>query len=127
MVFAKSMDRNSIDVFHHQERLSFGGHATVQKPRNQRMIEPGENLTLKSESLSEKVSGQRQIDQLDGDLLLETTVCAMSRVHGAHTSAPNEPIDFIRADTLSVVIGNGVKVRLFKAGLGKQLFRRACA
>ena len=122
IVLAKSMDRNSIDVFHHKEGFTLGGHATIQQPGNQRMVEPGENLALKAESLSEKLSSQRQIDQLDGYLLLEIAVRAMSDVHGAHSAAPDEPVDFIGAHTLLLIAGIRLKSRLRETRAGKHLF-----
>jgi hypothetical protein len=71
IVLAKSMNRNSIDVFHDKKGLSLGGHSPIQQAGNQRMVQPRQNLALEAESLSEKLSGQRQIDQLDGYLLLK--------------------------------------------------------
>jgi hypothetical protein len=54
---AKLMDWNSIDVFHHKEWLPLAGHAAVQQPGNQWMVEPGKNLALEPEPFPEKVSG----------------------------------------------------------------------
>src|SRR5258708_3391956 len=122
LVLAKLMDWNSIDVFHHKERFSLVSYAAILQPGNQRMVEPGKNLALEPETLPEKVSGQRQINQLDGYLLFEISIYAMSQIHGAHAAASDEPVNLICADTLSLVACGRVNARLPNTSTGKQFF-----
>src|ERR1035437_3590776 len=104
IVLAKSMDGNSIDVLHHQEWFPFAGYAAVQQPGNQWVVEPGKHLALEPEPLPEQVRGQGQINQLDGYLLLEVAIRAMGQVHGAHTAASNQPVDFICTDAFLCMV-----------------------
>jgi len=48
----------------------------------------------------------------------------MSHVHGAHTAAPDSPVNFVGANTLLLVAGQCGNARFPKAGGRKQLFRR---
>ena len=121
MLFAKSMDRNSIDVFHHQEGLSLAGDSPIQQPCDQRMVEPGEDLAFEPEPFSEKVGGQGQINQLDGDLLIEIAIRAVSHIDGAHAAAPDEPVNLIGSDA-GLLLVRACMMRLPQAGGGEQLF-----
>src|ERR1017187_4738010 len=104
IALAISMDGNAIDVLHHQEWFPFAGYAAVQQPGDQWVVEPGKHLALEPEPLPEKVCGQGQVNQLDGYLLLEVSIRAMSQVHGAHPAATNQPVDFIRTDAFLFMV-----------------------
>jgi hypothetical protein len=116
------MDRNPIDVLHYKEWLSLAGHATVQQPGDERMIESSKNLALEPESLPEKIGRERKIDQLDRYLLLKIAIHAMCHVHGAHTTAPNEPVNFVCTYARFLLVSMRLNLRLPKTSSSKQLF-----
>ena len=114
------MDRHSVDIFHHQERLSVAGDSAVKEPGDQRMVEPGENLPLHPEALAEQVSGQRKVDQLDCHLLFEIPISPMGHVDRAHAASTDQAVNFIGADAFSIQARSCFGTGLQKAGGSEQ-------
>src|ERR1700722_14461992 len=73
------------------------------------MLQSCKNLPLLAKSLAEDVSSERQVNQLDGDLLLEVAIGAMRQVNGAHSAAALQTVDLVRADATG--FGSGFRVR----------------
>src|SRR6516164_5226700 len=116
------MDGHAVDEFHHEERLALAGDAPVEQSSDPGMVETGENLALHPEPLTEQLGGERQIDELDGDLLLKIAVGSMGYVDGAHAAPADEPVDFIGPDTLSFEAGVRIRACLPEAGGREQFF-----
>jgi hypothetical protein len=66
------------------------------------MLQAGKNLPLLAKSLAEQIGRQRQVDQLDGDLLLEVPIGAMRQIDGAHAAAPQQAVDLVGTDLLAL-------------------------
>ncbi len=90
------------------------------------MAEPGKDLALQPEPLSEEIGGERQINQLDGYLLFEIAICPMSQVHGPHAPAADEAVNFVCSNALFVVALGRLNARLPKTGPGNQFFLGTC-
>src|ERR1035441_6533644 len=102
ILIAKAMNGNSIHILHREIKIAFGSHSAVEEASNVGMLKSGKNLPLLTESIAKKVGGQRQIDQLDGDLLFEVAINAMRQINGAHAATAQQAIQLIRTDPLAV-------------------------
>ncbi len=83
-IFTEAMDGNSIHVLHHQKQVAVGGDAAIQQAGNIRMLELGQNLPFLAEPFPKQIGRQGQVDEFDGDLLLELPVGTMRQLDGAH-------------------------------------------
>ena len=77
LLLTEAMDGSPIHILHHQIQIALGGDAAIQQAGNIRMLQPGQNLPLLTESFAEEIGGKGQVNQFDGDLLLELPVGAM--------------------------------------------------
>jgi hypothetical protein len=100
-VLAEFVDGDAVHVFHGQVEIAGLGDSAVEQPGDVGVVEPGEDLPLLAEALAKQVGGERQVNELDGDLLLELPVGAMRQVDGAHSAAAEQAIDLVRADALA--------------------------
>jgi hypothetical protein len=91
------------------------------------MIQAGEDLTLQPESFPEQIGGQGEINEFDGDLLLEIAVGAMSRIHGTHAATAYQPIDLVGPDALSFFSAVSIPGQCLQSHGGHHLFLGACA
>ena len=66
------------------------------------MLQLGQNLPLLAESLPKQVGGKGQVDQFDGDLLLELPVGAMRQIDGAHAAAAQQAVKLVGPDSPSI-------------------------
>ena len=116
MLLAIAMDGNAIHVFHHQIRIARGGNSAIQQPSNIRMPQAGQNLPLLAKAFAEEAGGQRQVNQLDGDLLLELPVGAMRQIDGAHAAATQQMIEEVGADLSRFCLSLTSSLRLCSTG-----------
>ena len=84
---AKTVDGRSIHVFHRQVQIAIAGYTAIEQAGDQWMLESCENLALLTEPFAEEAGRKREVDKLDGDLLLELAIGAMGQIDGTHASA----------------------------------------
>jgi len=87
------------------------------------MIQTGQDLPFPPESLAEKIPRQRDVDQFDGNLLLELPVGAMRQVHRAHPAASQNPLELVRTDPAAGLSYSGIRW-LTRNVFGRQVFLR---
>ncbi len=98
---AKAVDGNAVDVLHGQVEVAFRSHATVDEAGDERVLQPGKNLSLLAEAFAKKIGGQRQVDELDRNLLIKLTVRTMSQIDGPHPAASQKTIDLVGTDAFA--------------------------
>lgn len=99
---AVAVNGRAVDILHGQIQLAFGGYSAIEQAGYIGMLKSGENLPLHPEAFAEEIGGQRKIDELDGELLLELAISAMREINSTHASAAEESIDLVRADATAV-------------------------
>ena len=90
-------ERQAFDIFHHEERLAFGGGAAIEQARDIRMYQTGQNLAFAAQAL-ECVGGWKTTDQLDRDLALIFAIRAFGQIHATHAAVADFADDAIVAD-----------------------------
>jgi hypothetical protein len=90
--------RRAFDVFHDEIRETFIGRPAVEKPRDERMIEIGEDLPLVSKAPENRVGVHAAFDELDGRLGSEDPVGALGQINGSHPAAADFLRDPVSAD-----------------------------
>jgi hypothetical protein len=78
------IDRLSIDVLHHEERLAVLGGTAIQEPGNVGVLEGRQDLPLGPEPGDHLGGVHSPLDELDRDLLLEQPVRTSAQVDRAH-------------------------------------------
>ncbi len=74
------------------------GHSAIQQPGNIRMLQSGKYLPFLAKSLLENAGRKGQVNQFDGDLLLELAIGAMRQIDGAHAATPQQAIQHVGAN-----------------------------
>ena len=92
------VDRQTVDVLHHEIRQALAAGAAVEQPRDVRMLEPGEDLALVSKALQHGVAIHAALDEFDGGAHRELRIVALAKKDGAHAAATQLAHDAIRAD-----------------------------
>ena len=92
------VDRQTVDVLHHEIREALAARAAVKQPRDVRMLESREDLALVSKALQHGVAIHAALDELDGGAHLELRIVALAKKDGAHAAATQLAHDAIRAD-----------------------------
>src|SRR5262249_32977634 len=77
-------DRHAVDELHRKVGKPARGDATVDQPRDVRMLEQGEDPPLLEKAANEP--GGRMPDQLERDALVEETIVALAEEHLAHAA-----------------------------------------
>ena len=98
VVLRVDIDRLSINVFQHEVRLTVGGHARVEEPRDPRVGEPGQHRPLAAESFLAEGTQAGQVEELDRRSSLESSVGAPREPHRAHPALPNGSLKRVRTD-----------------------------
>ena len=83
---AVTLDRNALDVFHHQIGLPTRRRATIKQAGDVRMLQPGQDLPLARE-VQEGFRIGHAADQFDRHALVEVSVAAFGQEHRAHATA----------------------------------------
>src|ERR1700722_2871497 len=109
LLIAEGVDRHAVHILHGQIQIAILRDAAIEKARYIRMLKAGEDLALLAKSLTEDVSRERQVNQLDGDLFLEMAIGTMRQIDGSHSAAAQQTIDLVRADATR--FGSGFRVR----------------
>lgn len=104
MLFAELGDRYAVDVLHDEIELAGVADSAVEQTGDVGMGEAGKDLALGAEAVAEEISGEGKIDDLNGDLLVELAVGAVSEVDGTHTAAAQQADESVVTDA---VIGDG--------------------
>ena len=79
-------DRLPFDVLHREVRPAVRRAATVEKTRDERMLEAGEYLPLVPEAADDAVGVHAALEHLDRHALLERIIVADAEIHGAHSA-----------------------------------------
>ena len=125
LLFTEAMDGNSIHILHHQIEIAVAGNAAIQQAGNEGMLQSGKNLPFLTKSLPEEIGGKGQVNQFDGDLLLELPIGAMRQINGAHAATTQQTIQQERTDLLHLGCGLSASFRLQPAGCRQTFFRFA--
>ena len=90
------------------------------------MLQPGKDLPFLAESFPKQIGGKGQVDQFDGDLLLELPIGAMRQIDGAHAAASQQAIKQEGTDSAWIRMESSwPALRLQAAGCRELLFRFA--
>ena len=100
---AVSRDRLAFDELHREVRPAVGMEATVEEPRDGRVIELGENLPFATKAHRGVVAVEAAPHELERDDLNELAIGALGPIHDAHASTPELVDHAIRTDTSSRV------------------------
>ena len=122
LLITKAMDWNSIHIFHHQIQVAILSNTAIHQVSNERVLQPGENLTFLTKPLPEEVGCKRQIDQFDSDLLLKLPIGAVCQIDGAHAAASQQAIQHERTDALESGYGVKASFRFQAARCRQSLF-----
>ena len=87
------------------------------------MLQSGKNLPLLAKSLLKDASRKGQVNQFDGDLLLELAIGAMRQIDGAHAATPQQAIQQVGTDRTGFSLSFAAGSR-FQAARGCQAFFR---
>ena len=106
-------DRIAIDQLHDDVGAAVGRRSPVQHLRDMRVTQTGEDPTLAGELLLGVCRQTGGADQLDGDLMVEQSVCPFGPVHDAHAAASKLTEDAVIADAFwrTVVVDNRKRLR----------------
>ena len=98
LAVAVPVDGLALDQFHDQVRQALRGGATVEQPRNVRMIEVRQYLAFGAEPLEHVACVVAGPDELDRDFLLVLRIGAACPVHLPHATAPEQGRDDVGPD-----------------------------
>ena len=93
-------DRLSLDQLQDEVRTPVRGPA-VEQPRDVRVVEAGEHLSLLHEAPPDPLGVDALAQQLQGDALLELPVAPLGDPDLAHAAAPEQRDEDVRADRLA--------------------------
>src|SRR5688572_10699026 len=91
----------AFDELHDKVRQSIVSRAAIQKPRNVRMVQGGENLSLFAKASQNKISVHPALDELNRYTSRELFVYAHGLVNRTHAAAADLAHNFIRAEPFS--------------------------
>ena len=97
VLIAMVVDRQPLDVLHHQVRPIFFRRAAVEQARDVGMIERRQNLSLVAKATHDKVRVHAAANQLDCDLLSILIIIAFAEINRAHAAASELANDFVGA------------------------------
>ena len=110
---AEGGDRPALHELHDHVGAAVGGDAAVVQARDARVLEARQDLALGLEAL--ELRARLELQQLDGDALLEAAVGALGLVHLAHAAAADAagdaPRPEARAGREALVLGSAGEVR----------------
>ena len=98
MRVAVRVQRDAVDVLHHQIRHAFGRRAAVNQLRDTRMVERREDLPLGAKA-PQAVLAQHAAHDLDRHALMKVVV-SFGEVHRAHAAVPDFRHDAVPANPL---------------------------
>jgi len=101
---APAIDGFALDEIHQQIRRAVGGFATIDQPRDARMIQCRKDLAFGQETPREFTTlGARCGHQLDGDALAESAIAAFAQPDCSHSARADRRDQFERTQPLSRV------------------------
>ena len=86
------------------------------------MLEFRQNLPFLTKPFPKQIGGQGQVNEFDGDLLLELPIGAMREIDSTHAAPPQEAVKLIGADALAEGRSLLGHIRSDSAGRGETLF-----
>src|ERR1700722_12703894 len=98
---AMLIDRHAVDEFHDHVRYALLGRASVEHPRDARMIEPRENLPLGVKAPQEEFTAPIEADHLHRHLALERSVGPHGPVYRAHAALADLLKQLVGAEALA--------------------------
>src|ERR1051326_2483612 len=101
MRFTVDVDGKPFDVLHNKVRQAGSGRAAVKQPRDVRMVEISQNLTLVTEVAQHCVGIHSTFDQLDSNLLPVLLIRPFSQINSTHAAATDFTHDSIRSNQLT--------------------------
>ena len=110
------IDRQALDVLHHQVRSIVFRRAAIEQTRDVGMIKGRENLPLVAKAAHDKIRVHAAANQLDGDLLSILIIIAFAEINRAHAAASEFANDFVGAyarDSGDVIVWSFVEIRRF--------------
>ena len=93
------VDWDAVDELHHQERSAPLVRPTIEKTTDVRMLQLREDLAFAVETLPRLPIGERQRQQLEGDLLFEGAIVSLGQIDSRHAAAGDFANDAIRTET----------------------------
>ncbi len=90
---APVIDRQTLNVVHHDVRTAIGCGAAVEQPGAIGMIQSRQNAAFPSEPFHYGGGIHAALDDLDGDACRNLPVRANGQVHHRHAAAPQFPLD----------------------------------
>src|SRR5580658_8609396 len=89
-LIAKAIERQPVDVLHHQERVAGRRDSSIEESSDVRMIEGCQQLALSVEPVEEISPDQVRSHGLQGYGLIELAIGAAGEVYGSHAAPPNQ-------------------------------------
>jgi hypothetical protein len=90
--------RHALDRLHGEVRHAVGGDATLDEPRDPRMLEQRQDAALLEEAAEH--SRHAPLDELDRGSLLELAVGPLAKIDGPHAAPAQQPDDAPRTHAL---------------------------
>src|ERR1700684_2572506 len=90
VLVAETIDGDTVDQFHDEIGHSVAARTAVEQPRDIRVFEPRENLTLARKSNGGAVLPKSAVENLDGDGLRKLTVDALGSKNRAHSARTDQ-------------------------------------
>jgi hypothetical protein len=82
-------DPHAIDIFHDDVGQILADGASIQQPRDVRVIQAGQNLPFAPETLKNETGVHAGRDKLYRDIHVILLIVALAQVDGAHSTFPN--------------------------------------
>ena len=95
------IDGNAFDVFHHQERPSFGGVAGIDHVDDGGVLQGGEQLALGEKAIAPHGAVAIGVKQFYRHALLNLTIGALGEIDAAHASASDQGHDAVSAEGIA--------------------------
>jgi len=112
----------AFDIFNRQERAAVGEDATVEQPRDARMVQPRQQFALAGEPLAQFRRGfGHRVEQLQRDLLHEAAMTAFGQIDHPHAASTQT----LQQAVLAGGVGRGLLATQVLPDVGREQLRRA--
>src|SRR5262245_54697767 len=91
------VNRNTVNVLHHEVGPAIAGVSGVQQASDGGMIEVREELALPEKTVAPRGPLRASAKELDGDLLLNLAVAALAEIHVSHAARAQQPDQPVRS------------------------------
>ena len=103
MQVAVAIDAVAVNVLQDQKPPVVRSRAGIEQPRDVRMGEPREHLSLAAEALRQLLLRNARVEELDGALGFEAPIAAACEPDLAHSAPTEQTLDRVVADAPAVV------------------------